>query len=122
MIDIEQHALRALEQDALAGAALGVEQIPDGVHEGQDFRRDGEQFLAQRRDGDFRQTQPATQRIVMGERAGDLVVERIGLGEIHDPDRTTADLVFIGGTNAALGGPDLGAAARFFAMRVEFAM
>ena len=46
----------------------------------------------------------------MGEEARDLVVERIGLGEIHEADGPTSDLVLIGGTDAALGRPDLGAA------------
>ena len=35
MIDVEQRALRALEQDALAGAAMIVQHLPDPVHIGQ---------------------------------------------------------------------------------------
>ena len=48
VVDVEQRALRALEQDALAGAALVVEQAPDGVHVGQHLRRDRGELLVDR--------------------------------------------------------------------------
>ena len=123
MVDVEQRALRALEQDALAGAALAVEPLVDGVHVGQHFWRDAEQFLADRRRIDRREAETAPQRVVMRQKPGDLVVERVGIGEIAEADRAPADLVFVGRADAALGRADLGAAlAAFLAMRVEFAM
>ena len=47
MIDVEHRALRALEQDALAGAARLVEPLPDLVGIGQDLGRDLEQRVEQ---------------------------------------------------------------------------
>ena len=123
MVDVEQHALRALEEDALAGTALVFEQIPYRVHERQNFRRDGEQLVAQARRLDLRQAETAPQRIVMRQRPRDLVVERIGFGEVHEADRAAPDLVLVGGADPALRRADFRPAARrLLAMRVEFAM
>ena len=59
----------------------------------------------------------------MSEQARNLAVERFGLGEIHQANGAPADLVFIGGADAALGGADLHAAeVRRFPKRVEFPM
>ncbi len=68
------------------------------------------------------QAQAAPQRIVMREHARDLVVEQIRLGEIHEANRAAADLVLIGGSDAALRRADLGAAARVLAMRVKLSV
>ncbi len=46
VVDIEQHALRALEQDALALATLHVEQRPHRVDVREDFRRDLGELVA----------------------------------------------------------------------------
>ena len=123
MIDVEQRALRALEQDALAGAPLAIEQLEGRRHIGQNLRRDAHQFVLDRRRRGRRQAHAAPQRLVMGEQPRDLVVERVGLGEIHQADRPAADLVLISRANAALGRADLHAAdVRRLAIRVEFAM
>ncbi len=123
MVDVEQRALRALEQDALAGAALAIEQIEGRRHVGQDFGRDLEQFLLDRRGGRRRQAKSSPQRIVMGEQAGDLAVERFGLGEVHQADGAAADLVLVGRPDAALGGADRQRAGLdALAMRVELAV
>ena len=59
----------------------------------------------------------------MRKQAIDLVVQRVGVGEVHQADRAPRDLVLIGGANAALGGADLCSRdASELAMRVEFAM
>ena len=58
----------------------------------------------------------------MGQQAGDLGIERFGLGEVHQANRAATDLVFVGGADAALGGADLRAAAGLFAMGVELPM
>src|SRR5437763_13459523 len=44
------------------------------------------------------------------------------MGKIADSDRTAADLVFVGGTDAASGRADLARARRVFAQPVEIAM
>ena len=59
----------------------------------------------------------------MREHARDLVVQRVGLGEVHQTDRAPPHLVFIGGADSALGGADLDRFARqFLAVGVEFPM
>ena len=83
-----------------------------------------EQLLAdgRRASGGVR-PRPRHSGVVMREQALDLVVERIGLGEVHQPDRAPADLVLVGRADAALGRADLDAVrVADFAMRVEFAM
>jgi hypothetical protein len=65
MIDVEQRALRALEQDARAPAPLVVEDFPDAVHIGQDLVGDRGQLTHDRLMRDFGMAEPSTQRIVM---------------------------------------------------------
>ena len=66
---------------------------------------------------------PLTQRIMVGEQAIDLVVERVRVGEVHQPDRAPGDLVLVGRADAALGGSNLGSTGvPQFAMGVEFAV
>ena len=64
MIDIEQHALRAFEQDAFAGAAFVFQQFPDHVHERQDARRHAEQFISQRRRRNLGEPEPAYDAVI----------------------------------------------------------
>ena len=66
VIDVEQRALRALEQDALALPALGVEQRPHRIDIGQDLRRDLGELSAQLVGGNLGLAEAAAQRIVMG--------------------------------------------------------
>ena len=49
--------------------------------------------------------------MVVGQQTLDLVVERIGLGEVHEPDRSPRDLVLVGRADAAFGRADLRPAA-----------
>ena len=75
MVDIEQRALRAFEQDALADAPLAVEQRPDRIDVRQHLRRDGLQLIAKLVGADLRLAEPAAKRIVVGEDALDLGLE-----------------------------------------------
>ena len=100
--------LRALEQDALALAALEVEQPPHGFRVGQQFRRDRSQVPENAGAVDLFELEPAAQRIVVRQQPIDLVRQRIEIGEIHQPDGAAADLVFIGRADAATGRPDRG--------------
>ena len=122
MVDVEQRALRTLEQDALAGAPLGIEQGPDGVGEGQDLRRDpgelGQQFAAI----DLGDAEAAAQRVVMGEEPLDLGRESRLVLEVDHADGAAADLVLIGRADAALGRADLQARIRGLAEMVELAV
>ena len=122
MVDVKQRALRALEQDALAFAALQVEQPPHRVGVGQKLRRQPGQFVQNSAAVDFVQIEPAAQRVVMRQQPVDLVRQRIEIGEVHQPDRAAADLVLIGRPDAAPGGADRGDGVGGFAERIELAM
>ena len=124
MIDVEQRALGAFEQDAFAGAPRAIEKIVGRGHERQHLRRDRRAIPrgSPRAFGGV-EAEAAPQRIVMGEQAVDLGVELVGFGKVHQADRAPADLVLIGRPDAALGRADLDAGdVRGFAMRVEFAV
>ncbi len=68
---------------------------------------------------EFGQVEAAAQRVVMRQQAVDLVGQRVGIGEIHQPDGAAADLVFIGRADAALGGADGVDRVAGFAQRIE---
>ena len=90
MIDIEQHALRAFEQDALALALVPVEQLPNRIDIGRDFRRDGDELLQQLVAVDLGLAHAAPQGIVMDERAVDFGGQRLQIGEIGRMDAPAA--------------------------------
>ena len=122
VVDVEQRALRALEQDALALAALEVEQPPHRFGVRQKLRRQRGQFLQDSGAVDFLEIEAAAQRVVMRQQPVDLVRQRVEIGEIHQPDRAAADLVLIGRADAAPRGADRGDRIGGFAQRIEFAM
>ncbi len=69
------------------------------------------------------QAEPAAQRLVVGEQPRDLLVERVGFGEVAQADGAAAHLVLVGRADAALRGADLHAGGhRRLAMGVEFAV
>ena len=90
VVDVEQRALRALEQDALARAALAVEQRPHVVDVGQDLRRDLGELAHQRVLADLGHAEPAPQRVVVHEQAVDLGAQRAEVLEVLDADGAPA--------------------------------
>ena len=106
MVDIEQGALRALEQDALALAPRQIEQRPHRVDVGENLRRDLGELSAQIVGRDLGLAEPAAKRIVVGEDALDLRLERRQILEVHHPDGAPADLVLVSRADAALGRAD----------------
>ena len=122
MIDIEQRALCALEQNPFAFAAFLIEQIPHRIRERQNSRRNLNQLFQNIRAVNFLQIEPAPQRIVMRQRAVDLVRQRLQIGEVHQADRAAADFIFVSRTDAALRSADRVRAAGGFANRIEFTM
>ena len=66
MVDVEQSALRALEQDALALPALQVEQRPDRIDIGKNLRRYLGELSSQIVGGNLGLAETATKRIVVG--------------------------------------------------------
>ena len=92
VVDVEQRALRALEQDAIAGTALLVEQRPHRVHIRQHLRRDGGQLVVDRARLDLAHAHAAPQRVVMRQQPLDLAVEHLQVGEVHQPDARSVRL------------------------------
>jgi hypothetical protein len=76
VIDVEQGPLRALEQDALALPPFGVEQRPHRIDIREDLRRDPGQLGAERIGRQLGLAQALSQRIMVGEDALDLGLER----------------------------------------------
>ena len=58
----------------------------------------------------------------MGEQPVDLARQAVQVGKIHQPDRAAADLVLIGGPDAAPRGADRRAGVGGFALRIELAV
>ena len=122
VIDIEHRALRALEQDAAAGAPRLVEQPPDRRGVGQELRRDLAQPGQHVGAVELRRVEPAQQRVVVQQQIVDPVFERLRLGQIADPHRAAADLVLVGRADAAAGRADPPRAAPLLARPVERAV
>jgi hypothetical protein len=65
VVDIEQRALRALEQDSLALAALGVEQRPHRIHVGQHLVGEARQMVVHTGGRNLGHAETAAHRIVV---------------------------------------------------------
>ena len=122
MIDIEQHPLRAFEQDAAPPRARLGQIAPDRADERQHEARDLGQLGEQRGAVDRRLAEAGAQRVVMRGQPIELRPQIAKMREIAHPHRAATHLVFIGGTNTAPGGADLARAARILAQRVEIAV
>ncbi len=72
MVDVEQGALRAFEQDALARRLRLVERQPDGLHEREDEAGDVTQFRHQRVAVDRLLVEACAQGVVVGGQAIEL--------------------------------------------------
>ena len=111
VVDVEQRALAALEQDRLAALERLVEQqagVGDPVGEAAP--------VLQHRVDDLVDVQRAPvvdlhQDLVLQlERGLDLLVEDLLVEHVRDPDADARDLVLVGRADAAAGGADLGLA------------
>ena len=120
MIHIEQHALRAFEQDALAFTPRGVERAPHRAREGEDGRRDLLERGNQRRPIHGQNAEARAQRVMMREQPVELRAECVQMRQIAHADRAAARLVLIRRADAAPRGADLARAARILAQAVKF--
>ncbi len=119
VIDVEQGALRAFEQNALALAPLLVEQRPHRVDIRQHARRDFLKLPLHGIDADLRHAQPAAQRVVVRQQPLDLAPERARVGKVHDTDRAPTHLVLVGRADAATRGAHAGQCTAGFTNGVE---
>ena len=123
MVDVEQRALRPLEQDAFAVAIGLVQHAPHrlaGV--GQDLGGDLQQGGLEPRHIDLGEIQALAQGIVVRQQPFDLGVQRLRVGQVADADRPPPRLVLIGRTDAPSGGADLGLAGLGLPRLVEVAV
>jgi hypothetical protein len=112
VVDIEERALRALEEDIRALPAAIAENVPDRVDERENAIGNRREFVADRGGSNLRLAKASAQRIVMDEQTIDLVSERGRIGQIGHADRTPTDLVLVGRPDALLGRADLRAGRR----------
>ena len=122
IVDVQKRPLRALEKDALSRAPRLGQHFPHRTGIGPDLRGNLDQLRLEGRRIDRLQPQPGAQRIVMRKKPPDPQVERCFIKKVCHPDRAAANLVFIGRTDAAPGGADLGHAGLRLAAPVQLAM
>ena len=115
VIDIEQHALGAFEQDA-PPACLGlVQRQPNRAGELKHEVGDFAQLSGQRGPVHRRLAEAGAERIVMGGEAVDLRTEAVEMGKVADANGAAADLVLVSWADAPASGADLACAARILA-------
>ena len=110
VVDVEHGALRALEQDAAAGALELGQAQPDRLGERQQPGRQGGELGQQRVAVDLLDAEAAAQRVVVEQQLVDLGRQRVGVGEVADADGAARRLVLVGRADAAAGGADLAGA------------
>ena len=118
VVDVEQHALRAFEQDLACpcGRRRRGRARPA-------WRRAGRRAAISRSSAskrgavDRRLAEAGAERVVVRAQAVELRADVVEAGEVADADRAAADLVLIGRADAAAGGADLARAAGVLAQR-----
>ncbi|MEM7488228.1 MAG: hypothetical protein AAF390_03785 [Pseudomonadota bacterium] len=107
-VDVEERALRAFEEDAAAGAAALVQDLPDGggigQHSGGDLLQRGEEGGAVHR----LQPEAAAERVVMDQGAVDPGLEGGAVGQVGHADGAPPHLVLVGRADATAGRADAG--------------
>ena len=122
MIDVEQHALRSFEQDALARLLRFVQRAPHRLGKGQDKGCNLAQVGQQALPIDRFLTEPDAKGIVVRADPVQLRTKIVKVCQIADPDRAAANLVLIGRTDSAPRGADLARAAGIFAQGIKIAV
>ena len=111
VVDVEHGALRALEQDAAAGALQLGQPQPDRLGERQQARARSRPAARSRSSRvDRLDAEAAAQRVVVQQQLVELGVERRRVGEVADADGAARHLVLVGRADAAAGGADLAGA------------
>jgi len=120
VIDVEQRALRTLEQQALAGLLHGVQIAGDILDHGRDGRRQSHGLVADlggRHGG--RPQVLGEDEVMVVEQFGELFVEQRGIEQVLHAQGAARDLVFVGRADAAARGADLALALAGFARLVD---
>ena len=121
-VDVEEGALRALEEDALLFRELLV-QPDDGVGEvGAELARGLEVGLVDLGEAERLAAERLEDGVVFLDAGLELDGKFLGLGEVDEAQAGAGGLVAVGGADAALGGADLVAALAQLARLVEGAV
>ena len=107
VVDVEQRALRAFEQHALALLAQLVKDAGDvGLHR-LDVFAEGQRLVERLLEVDRVDAQVLGQHeVVVVERRAQLLGELLGVMQVGDADAAARDLVLVGRADAAAGGAD----------------
>ena len=120
MVDIEQRALRALEQQRLAARARFLQQRGDVRDHRLQLRGEPQRLVERRRERHGIALEILREHeVVIFEQRRELCREPVRVEEVLQPDRAAGDLVLVRGPDAAAGGADLRIAHRAFARLVE---
>ena len=123
VVDVEQHALRAFEQDALARAQRASSRSRHtGRAKGSTKSAISARSLFSRSRSTGGSPKPARSASWCAHRRSSSGSEIAELGEVADADRAAADLVLVSGADAAARRADLAGARCVLAQRVEVAV
>ena len=122
MINVEQNALRAFEQNALAGLAHVIKQAPHRIEIGQHRLAHCHQFFENFCGIQLRLAKPSEQCVVMHEQPFHLATQGLGIGQIARTNGAAANLVFIGWPDAPARRANLGRARSLFTQTIKFAV
>ena len=106
VIEIEKHAVRALEEDVLALADFVVEEARGIAHEGANLFAVGQVFLDQPIEIGLCGAESRQRRRDVGDVAFEVAAQPLGPQQILDAQTGARGLAFVGGTDATLGGSD----------------
>ena len=119
VVDIQHHALRALEQHAAAVGAGIFQHAPALPGKGQDLVADRQQCREHRLRVGLVLAGGAKPDIVMRRHCLELGAQRVFAGQVAETHGAAGDLVLIGRADAAAGGADLAGAAHRLARMVH---
>ena len=112
----------AFEQHPRAGASDLAQALPHRLRELEHKRRNLGQFGDQLGTVDRRFAKPGAQRVMVRAQTIELRIERVEMCKIAHANGPPADLILIGGSDAAPRGSDLALAAGILAQRIEIAV
>ncbi len=120
MVDVEQRALRAFEDQRLAALAHRMDAFGDIGDHRHELRRERERFIARLLERHFGLLEILRQHeVVIVEQLRELRREAVRVEQVLHADRAPRDLVLVGGADAAAGRADLVARGRALARLVE---
>src|SRR5690606_18782591 len=122
VVHVQQHALRAFEQNLGASLAHIAQALPHWLRELLHERRDGAQIFEKSSAIHLGFAKTGAQRIMVRAQAVKLGFKVIKVCKIAHANGAAANLVFVSRANAAAGGADLALASSRFTKAVQLAV